>query len=63
MRDLPTDGSSVLYEMVGSHTLERAASKPGVHAWDLKKRLDASMIEKGAVEFSFWSARASIMIL
>ena len=40
-----------------------AASKPGVHAWDLKKRLDASMIEKGAVEFSFWSARASIMIL
>ena len=32
-----------------------AASKPGIHTWDLKKRLDASMIEKGAVEFSFWS--------
>ena len=33
-----------------------AASKPGVHAWDLKKRLDASMIEKGAIEYSFWSS-------
>jgi Xaa-Pro aminopeptidase len=33
-----------------------AASKPGVHAWDLKKRLDAAMIEKGAIEFSFWSS-------
>jgi Xaa-Pro aminopeptidase len=33
-----------------------AASKPGLHAWDLKKRLDAAMIEKGAIEFSFWSS-------
>jgi len=32
-----------------------AASKPGVHTWYLKKRLDAAMIEKGAIEFSFWS--------
>jgi Xaa-Pro aminopeptidase len=32
------------------------SSKPGVHTRDLKKRLDAAMIEKGAVEFSFWSS-------
>ena len=32
------------------------ASKPGVHTRDLKKRLDAAMIAKGAVEFSFWSS-------
>jgi Xaa-Pro aminopeptidase len=31
------------------------ASKPGVHTWDLKKRLDSAMIAKGAIEFSFWS--------
>ncbi len=32
------------------------ASKPGVHTGDLKKMLDAGMIERGAIEFSFWSS-------
>ena len=31
-------------------------SGPGVDTWDLKKRLDAAMIEKGAYEFSFNSS-------
>ncbi|MGD2201574.1 MAG: Xaa-Pro peptidase family protein [Candidatus Bathyarchaeota archaeon] len=31
-------------------------SKPGVHIKDLKRLLDAAMIEKGAIEFSFWSS-------
>ena len=29
---------------------------PGRHTWDLKKKLDANMIEKGAIEFSFESS-------
>jgi Xaa-Pro aminopeptidase len=31
-------------------------TRPGKHTWKLKKRLDAAMIEKGAVEFSFESS-------
>jgi Xaa-Pro aminopeptidase len=31
-------------------------SLPGVNTWDLKKKLDASMIERGAYEFSFNSS-------
>ena len=31
-------------------------TRPGKHTWKLKKHLDASMIEKGAVEFSFESS-------
>lgn len=31
-------------------------ARPGIHTLELKKRLDAAMIEKGAVEFSFNSS-------
>jgi Xaa-Pro aminopeptidase len=31
-------------------------SKPGVHIEDLKRLVDAGMIERGAIEFSFWSS-------
>lgn len=31
-------------------------ARPGMHTWQLKKELDAAMIEKGSVEFSFDSS-------
>jgi Xaa-Pro aminopeptidase len=32
------------------------SSGPGVHIGDLKRKLDTGIIERGAIEFSFWSS-------